>query len=126
MFSACGSVEDPANNIRPSTRCDEWENVLINKNFGVVYMVTTGCSGAANGVKVAIDVAPVGGTRVTAFLYEDASWSADHYGKTEPTVEWNAPNQLKIAIGAVAAIDKKMSQIGDITVMYEIGHVIKQ
>lgn len=64
------------------------------------------------------------GTRATIFQYEDASWNAAHYGHTKPVIEWMGDNRLKISVGAVGAIEKKIDKMRDIDIEYNVEHVL--
>jgi hypothetical protein len=106
-------------------RCDKWEKVLSNQRTDrKVILVEGGCSGFSNGLGDSIVIVFPTGTRITALTYEDAGWNADFFGHTAPSVEWIAHDRLKISIGAVSAIQKKVDRIHDVIIEYSIGHVI--
>ncbi len=106
-------------------RCDKWEKVLSNQRTDRrVILVEEGCSGFSNGLMDSIAIVFPNGTRVTALTYEDASWNADFFGHTAPSVEWIAHDRLRISIGAVSAIQKEVDRIHDVVIEYNIGHVI--
>lgn len=110
---------------RPAERCDKWTKVLSSQRTDrKVLLVEEGCSGVSNGLRDSIVIAFPNGTRITALTYEDAGWNADFFGHTAPSVEWIAHDRLKISIGAVSAIQKKVDRIHDVIIEYNIGHVI--
>jgi hypothetical protein len=107
------------------TKCDRWEKVLSEDNpDATLYLVEEGCSGFSNGMTVAIEISPRNGRRSTLFKYQDASWNASYSGQTTPTATWIDKDLLRISIGAVDTIDEKLEKAGDVTVEYQVGHVI--
>lgn len=109
----------------PTTRCDKWERPLPKDSQGrTVVIVENGCSGFYNGVKVAIDLVFADGTRTTVFEYKDASWNAAYYGQTAPVVEWTGDSRLKISVGAVAAVERKIEKLRDVEIQYNIGTIL--
>lgn len=109
---------------QPSTKCDKWEHVLSKKNGQAVLLVEEGCSGFVNGAMMTIELRTPSGRKIEFFKYEDASWNAGYYGKTDPTVKWTDAKRLKISIGAVDYIHKKLGKAGDVDVEYAIEHVL--
>lgn len=124
-MASCGSADGQTSQQRPSERCDKWEQRLPKDAHGrTVVIVENGCSGFSNGLRVAIDLVLSDGTRVTIFEYEDASWNAAYYGQTRPAIEWIGDNRLKISVGAVGAVEKKIDKMRDIYIEYHIGHIL--
>lgn len=122
VASAAGA---PPKAYYPAERCDKWEKVLSNQRPDrKVILVEEGCSGFSNGLKESIAIVFPDGARVTALTYEDAGWNAEFFGHTAPSVKWITHHRLKISIGAVSAIQKKIGRIRDVLVEYDIGHVI--
>jgi hypothetical protein len=110
---------------QPVERCDKWEKVLSNQRMDrKVVLVEEGCSGFSNGLRDSIAIVFPNGRRVTVLTYEDAGWDADFFGHTRPSVAWIAHDRLKISIGAVSAIEKKVGKTHDVVVEFDIGHVI--
>jgi hypothetical protein len=110
---------------QPAERCDKWEKVLSDQRTDRrVVLVEEGCSGFSNGLKDSIAIVFPNGARVIALTYEDAGWNADFFGHTAPSVKWIAHDRLRISIGAVSAIQKKVNRIRDVIIDYNIGHVI--
>jgi hypothetical protein len=122
MTFVCNAADEPRG--QPTEKCDKWESVLSNEKEITVLLVQEGCSGPSNGMRVAIDIALSDGTRTTIFRYQDASWNANYYNQTTPSVKWVGEHRLRISIGAVAAIEKKLETIGAVNVEYDIGHVL--
>jgi hypothetical protein len=126
-FSACDASDSAEVAKSPHTQCEKWEKVISRENSdAVLYLVEEGCSGLSNGMRVAVEVSPRNGQRIAVFKYQDASWDADYYGKTTPTVEWLDKKRLKISIGAVDTIEVKLETAGDIRIEYHIDHVIAE
>jgi len=111
---------------QPSERCDKWEGRPLpsDKHGRTVIVVEEGCSGFANGASFSIDLVFSDGTRTTIFKYEDASWNAAYYGQTTPVIEWVGDNHLRISIGTVTAVQRKVEKLRDVRIDYNIGHVL--
>ena len=111
--------------ILSGTRCDTWESVLSNQQKDhTVMLIEEGCSGFDNEVTMTIALATPNGHKTTVFVWGDASSYVAFQGRTAPAVDWPAPNRLRISIGAIADIQKQVDKVADITIEYDIGHVI--
>jgi hypothetical protein len=108
-------------------QCDTFTRVLSKDNQGhTVWRIDKLCSGLLNGDMISIALSAAGGSKTTFFEYEDVSWDADYDDdQTTPSAKWIAPDHLEISIGAVGEIVQKDSKVGDITIMYQIGHIVK-
>lgn len=124
-FCACDAGDNTPNTPQLTTKCDTWENVLSKSSNGVVLVIEEGCSGWVNENWTSIDVTPTNGKRLTVFRFADVSWDPTYHNQTTPTAEWIGEKRLKIHIGAVGVIDKQLDRAGDISIEYEIEHVVK-
>ena len=123
--SACNAGPVSMEPVDTHTKCDKWERTLSKgRQEGDILLVEEGCSGFSNGERFSIDITLPNGKRTTIFQYEDASWSPEYHQMTTPSVDWLGQNRLKISIGAVTAIVKKLDKVGDIHIEYDVGHVI--
>lgn len=107
-------------------RCDTWQSALSKDDEGhTVWRVEEGCSGFANAATVAIALSQRGGDKTTLFKFYDVSWDADYHGQTTPSVRWIARHHLEISVGAAGEILQKLNKLGDLSITYRIGHVVK-
>jgi hypothetical protein len=109
----------------PAERCDTWLHVLSKDNpEHTVWYVEEGCSGFSNGDTVSLALSQTNGTRTVFFTFDDASWDVEFHGQTDPSIKWTARNHLEVSVGAVGAVVKKLDKVGEVSITYNIGHVL--
>jgi hypothetical protein len=106
--------------------CAREEYVLARDPSGrVLNYKFEACTTIGTTVYEAVELVSPSGRRKTIFRFEPADGMIRYHGiyvtgPLQPSATWTSPHSVKISIGTVADILEQRSQIGDVSVSYDI------
>lgn len=106
---------------RPMVGCNTFANPVSKNQAGYsIVLVQTLCDGIASSDDMSVDLYSPSGRRSTVFAFEAAHSLVRNGRSADPEIVWIDQNTLKISIGRVGSVRKKLAKVGDIQVLYDI------